>query len=62
MSEARSGECWTQRLHCRSKNVNFWVWGVGERKSTDRMKRRKEGGGTEERDEHIPLVRFVRRV
>ena len=28
---------------------NIWVWLVGERRSTDRM--RKEGGSTEERDE-----------
>ena len=40
VSEARSGERWTQRLHCRYKTVNFWVWRVGERKRTDRMNRR----------------------
>ena len=33
---------------------NFWVWRAGERKSTERMK--MEGGGKEERDEHMPCL------
>ena len=36
------------------RTVNFWVLRVGEIKSTDQMKRRKEGGGRDERDEHMP--------
>ena len=48
------GDCWTQRPHCQlNPNCEFWMWRAGERKSTDRMKRRMEGGGKEERDEHM---------